>query len=109
MTFFILAFIILLSPNIVGIIIGGKIIEFSTLLLCILLSPLIILQPLKGIIILPALSYIVPAEFHYKGISMGFAISAVTMFSSLIYIISGKSKPRLSWIWILICKPTSIA
>ena len=101
-TLFIIVFVIFISPFIINIIIKGKEIQFFTLLLCILASPAIILKPIRGIILLPVLSYIIPPELHYNGISMGLAISAITMFSSLIYVISGKSRPQFSWLWVII-------
>ena len=98
---FIIIFIII-SPSIANIIIGKKLMQFVALIMCLFLAPFIILQPIKGLIFLPMFSYIVPAELQYSGISMGFAISAITMSSALIYILSGKRIPRFSWMWILI-------
>jgi hypothetical protein len=98
---FVLLMILLFSSSfIVDVILEGKIVHFSALLTCILLLPAIIIKPIRGLILLPIASYILPTTLKYNGISLGLALAAITIFSSLIYIISGKSKPSISWVWI---------
>tara|TARA_B100001540_G_scaffold273399_1_gene258286 strand:+ start:582 stop:1928 length:1347 start_codon:yes stop_codon:yes gene_type:complete len=93
---------IALSPFLASIVISNKLLQFATLLICIFLIPQIILQPIRGLYYLPIFSYIVPESMHYNGISMGFSMSAITISSASIYVVTGKRKPNFSWLWILI-------
>ena len=99
---FIFVIVLLITGPLASIIISGKSLQFFALLLCLIMMPFIFLKPIRGLFLLPIFSYIVPHELHYSGISPGIVFSGMTIISSMIYILAGKSKPKFSWVWILI-------
>ncbi len=94
-SFMVLLFV---SSLIANVILGNKILQFSLLLVCVFSIPAIVMKPIRGLLLLPIVTYMVPYELKFNGISLGLALSGITILSSLNYVISGKTKPNFSWI-----------
>ena len=86
-------------------IVAGKSLQLVSIIIGSAFLLIILKRPIIGLITLPFVSYLIPAEIQVTGIPMlspGIAISGITLFAALVHISFGRIRPNISWVWILL-------
>ena len=83
-------------------IIAGKSLQLVNMIIILTILITILKRPLNGLLILPFVSYLMPESIRIFGNSPGLILSSVTLFSLLIHTSTGRLKPNISGLWVLI-------
>ena len=103
--FILVAILIIIARFFAQNIVAGKSIQIVSGFIGIALFLTILKRPIVGLLVLPFVSYLIPAELQVTGLPMvsaGMAISGITLFVAIVHISFRRIHPNISWVWILL-------